>query len=397
MNDGTITGLLRTTVVVGAALAVIGSAIAIAIGHAGSWWAGGGAFLALTTLFFAAFAWFVIPEQFRNPVVWTMAAFACFGGLATAGTASVALIVIDNPDLVNAVINDTATGSDLPLTAAWILVFTAPLWAGSLFTLLTFGLLLFPDGALPSPRWHWVGILAAIGILATIAGLAWGYRPESTVLPEDGALAYTGFLIIAIAAFLSLLAPIRRFPSSGATRQQLKWIMWGASILLATIAVTLVLAVLGRNRYENLTTVAFLVAAPVFIVSYGIAVARYRLYDIDIIVNRTVVYGAVVAILAALYTALVSTAALLPRSDNDLILVASVLIAAAVFNPLRRRIQSFVDTRFYRSHYDVRHITESFAERIRDEVDPVAISVAWIDVVTETLQPDAVGVWIKGP
>ena len=127
------------------------------------------------------------------------------------------------------------------------------------------------------------------------------------------------------------------------------------------------------------------------------AIFRYQLYDIDIIVNRTVVYGAVVAILAALYTALVSTAALLPRSDNDLILVASVLIAAAVFNPLRRRIQSFVDTRFYRSHYDVRHITESFAERIRDEVDPVAISVAWIDVVTETLQPDAVGVWIKGP
>ncbi len=177
MSHRTLVGLLRVTVVIGGALAVIGSAMLIAIGHAGSWWSEFFAFLALFSVFFAVFVWLVIPQQPRNAVLWTMAASAFFGGLVVAGAAGVAVLV-DDPDLV---LGGSVAPADLPGSAAWILVFTGWAWAGTIFPLMTFGLLLFPDGRLPSPRWRKVGVFAGVSILVTTVAAFCSYRPSSTV------------------------------------------------------------------------------------------------------------------------------------------------------------------------------------------------------------------------
>ena len=175
MSDRRMVRLLRATVVIGGALAVIGSAILIVDGHAGSWWSGAYAFFALFSVFFAVFGWLVIPQQPRNAVVWTMAASAAFLGLFIIGLAG-AVLVVDDPNPVLAASQSVAP-ADISPSAAWILMFTQPAFLLALFPLLTFGLLLFPDGRLPSPRWRWVGVLAGELVLFGLAVLLFGRAP----------------------------------------------------------------------------------------------------------------------------------------------------------------------------------------------------------------------------
>ena len=149
----------------------------------------------------------------------------------------------------------------------------------------------------------------------------------------------------------------------------------------------------------NLLTYAALFSFTGIPVAVGVAVLKYRLYDIDLLINRTLVYGSLTAVLVAFYFALIVVLqrvfVLLTGQRSALAVVASTLLIAALFNPLRRRIQSFIDRRFYRSKYDARKILESFSTQLRDETDLDALSKDLVGVVRETMQPAYISLWLR--
>ena len=369
MSDRTVARLLRVMVVIGGGLAVIGSAMVIAIGHAGPWWSEFYAFIALFSVFFAVFGWLVIPQQPRNAVVWTMAASAFLGGLTVAGLAGAAVLVDD----ANLVFGGSVVPAELPGSAAWILAFTGWAALGSVFPPVTFGLLLFPDGKLPSPRWRWVGVLAAFGILVTTGSEAWGYRPGSTVpieVVEEGALLNAGVLALMLATILSLVALIGRFRrSSGDTREQFKWVVWGASIF---VVVLIAIITVEGTQYEGLSLGPLMAATAVFLASYGIAVGRYRLYDIDLVINKTLVVGALALALGATYVAVVAGAGWLLGSGGETefgLQVAATALVAIAFQPLRRRAQQWANRAVYGQRATPYEVLARFSHRAAEASD----------------------------
>jgi len=370
MSDRTVVGLLRVTVVIGGALAVIGSAVVIAIGHAGSWWSEFFAFLTLFSVFFAVFVWLVIPQQPRNAVLWTMAASAFFGGLAVAGVAGAALLV----DAPNLVFGGSVVPADLPGSAAWILAFTNWAWVWTFIPLLTFGLLLFPDGTLPSPRWRWVGVFAGVAILVTTVADAWIYRPGSTVpievAEDEGLLLFAGIVAFMFAILLSLAALVGRFRrSSGATREQFKWVVWGASSFVPALLVSIIF---GGTRYEGLGRALLMAATAVFLASYGIAVGKYRLYGIDVVINKTLAAGAVALALGATYVSVVAGAGWLLRSGGQTELgpqVAATALVAIAFQPVRRRAQQWANRAVYGRRATPYEVLSRFSHRAAEASD----------------------------
>jgi hypothetical protein len=255
-------------------------------------------------------------------------------------------------------------------------------------------LYLFPNGRFV-PRWtRWLG-LASIGILAPSI-----FSPYSFLslwrYPLLNALVGGPLLSVPI-----LLQVYRyRRVSDAAQRQQTKWVVFGivtamggycAFILLDVLLPSALLAsVLGNTAYFVLTLL--------IPISIAVAVLRYRLYDIDILINRTLVYGSLTAALVALYfvgiVVLQRLFVALTGEKSTLAVVASTLVIAALFTPLRRRIQSFIDRRFYRRKYDARKTLEAFSAQLRDETDLNALSDDLTGVVRETMQPAHVSLWL---
>jgi uncharacterized membrane protein YhdT len=213
-------------------------------------------------------------------------------------------------------------------------------------------------------------------------------------------LLFVSPLLTAAAAF-SLFVRLRR--AVGVERQQIKWFAYAA---VATVSASTLANVIPRvidtplwfERAGFVLNVAFVLAIPV---SIGIAILRYHLYDIDIIINRTLVYGSLTATLLAVYFGGVATTQAIFRTitgheeQPQLAIVVSTLVIAALFNPLRRRIQSFIDRRFYRSKYDARKTLEAFSAKLREETDLDALSGDLVGVVRETMQPAHVSVWLR--
>ena len=198
------------------------------------------------------------------------------------------------------------------------------------------------------------------------------------------------FASIIISA-LSLVARYRR--ASGVERQQLKWLAFAAVL----VALSLVGQPLGEalwNLLDAATTTALYVAV-------GVAILRHRLYDIDVIINRALVYGSLTATLVALYfggiVLLHRFFVILTGERSTLAVVASTLLIAALFNPLRRRVQGFVDRRFYRSKYDAVKTLEGFSVKLRDETDLDALNDDLVGVVRETVQPAHASLWLRSP
>jgi hypothetical protein len=267
-------------------------------------------------------------------------------------------------------------------------------------------LMVFPTGRLPSRRWRpvaWaagaVFVLAALSSPLLPGSPADGLRPNPIAIPAlEGVLrlayatANAVLFGVILAALVSLVVRFRR--ATGVERQQLKWFAYGTALLLLLPVAGAVGARLGDTAGELLVA-AIVSALPVAI---GIAVLRYRLYDIDRLVNRTVVYGLLTVLLAGVYAGLVfALSQLLNPADQQsaLAVAASTLVVAALFQPARRRIQGLVDRRFNRRRYDAARTVAAFSTRLRDQIELDTLSTELLAVVDQTVQPVQLSLWLR--
>jgi hypothetical protein len=239
-----------------------------------------------------------------------------------------------------------------------------------------------------------------------VAVAAWPQRGPALVDPAGegpalpaavealGGVAFPLMLVCGVAAVLSLVVRFRR--SRGVERQQLKWFVYAAAVTLAGVLVIELVPIPEGSVADDLLAVVGLVVVPSIPVAAGIAILRYRLYEIDRIVNRTLVYGLLSALLVLVYAA---GALWLPRlldlGESELVVAASTLAVAALFQPARRRVQALVDRRFNRARYDAARTVEAFSARLRDQVDLDTLSAELLAVVDHTVQPAAASLWLR--
>ena len=317
----------------------------------------------------------------------------------------------------------------LEVYAAWFsswIWFTQPLG-------LVFLMLLFPDGRLASRRWRVVAWVALCGTALAALGDAvipeyWSYHPHVLnpfrtmvlngsgfttyqTISAAGLLGYTLLVASNLAALFSLI--LRLYRTWGDERQQIKWFLFAAVPAALCLSPTLLQYIVDRFTEEFLSATVQIMSWDVYgylfhVSLFGllavsvctyIAILKYRLYDIDVIINRTLVYGSLTATLVGLYVGgillLQSVFVVLTGEKSTLAVVASTLLIAALFNPLRQRIQSFIDRRFYRRKYDARKTLEAFSSKLRDETDLNALSEDLTSVVRETMQPAHVSLWLR--
>jgi len=290
-------------------------------------------------------------------------------------------------------------------TAAW---FSSWSWTLLVVVPTTFLLLLFPDGRLPSPRWRPVAWCVGLGIVGFVVGYALDagplgdfpqlVNPYGIDSPVVGIVTVASNAVVGVCMVASAISVIVRARHAGRVeRQQIKWLAYGGAVVVGTIFVSGGISVWS----ETLSIAAIslgLLGLPVFT---GVAIVRYRLYDIDLIINRTLVYGVLTGTLALVYFGGVATSQAIFRAltgqeqQPQLAVVVSTLVIAALFTPLRRRIQSFIDRRFYRSKYDARKTLETFSAKLRDETDLEALNNDLVSVVRETMQPAHVSLWLR--
>jgi hypothetical protein len=298
------------------------------------------------------------------------------------------------------------------------------IWVPPVGLLGIYMILLFPDGRLPSRRWRPFALFAgAVMVLTSVAvtispGPLEGHPRVSNPFGLEGHSIVAQTLLRApvlfpICILISAFSLIWRYRHSGGeVRLQIRWVAFAASLVGITYAVALVSgfflipetssAEQGTPLWLALIQDAVLMSYAGVPIAVGFAVLRYRLYDIDILINRTLVYGSLTAMLVALYVGgvvgLQALLRLLSDQESTLAVVASTLAIAALFNPLRRRVQAFVDRRFYRKKYDARKTLEAFSGKLRDETDLQTLSGDLVRVVSETMQPAHVSLWVRpGP
>jgi hypothetical protein len=294
------------------------------------------------------------------------------------------------------------------------------LWVPGVGLIGTFLLLLFPDGRLPSPGWKslgWISSAALIvpSLLIVVAPgnyTASGY-PEVTnplgieVLQGAASVVYGLVLLIPLCIIGCAAALIQRFRRSrGLERLQLKWLAAGAGASAAAYLIAMVVSIpydWGTSTTPSLVTLIQNTALFSFVLiplAAGIAMLKHRLYDIDLIINRTLVYGAVSAFLALVYVGGVFGVGGLLRSatgqqSSNLAVAVSTLAVAALFRPVRTRMQAFIDRRFYRHKYDMGRTLQDFSARMRDQLDLDTLNAELLAVVSRALRPSHVTLWIK--
>jgi hypothetical protein len=274
-------------------------------------------------------------------------------------------------------------------------------------------LMLFPTGRLPSRRWRWLAWLTVAYILVGVITAAFSpgaymgfLGPIRNPLGIEGftqfykAVVYTMSPALFLAAAFYLVVRLRQ--AVGVERQQLKWLAYAAGgLVIVTILVIITIALDTPRWYEWVANAISVVVTPGVPIAIGIAILRYRLYEIDVIINRTLVYGSLTAVLVALYFGGVATTqailqALTGREElPQLVVVASTLAIAALFNPLRRRVQNLVDRSFYRRKYDAAKTLETFSAKLRDETDLNSLNSDLLSVVRDTMQPEHVSLWLR--
>jgi hypothetical protein len=352
------------------------------------WWTGALPFLAFTTV--GALILSRRPHNGIGWLCWAIGAVVCFG---TVGFEAASRIVSDPVSRPVALV--------LRLSSVTFLV--------SLLGLLPLLVLLFPTGRLPSPRWRpavWVfagGLVLYLGLdvlqpgpvggglPANLLGVGWAERLLERIGPALGLL----FILFVVLVLTSLVLRFRR--SRGDVRQQLKWFTFAAA-LTALLPPTLG-SLVERAGSQLVGGVFFTLVAVLLPAAIGVAILKYRLYDIDRIINRTLVYGVLTVLLGAVYVGLVLALGQLfggiGSETTSWAVAGATLAVAALFQPARRRIQQVVDRRFNRRKYNAAMTIELFSARLREQVDLDTLSVELLAVVDQTMQPTAASLWLR--
>ena len=358
--------------------------------------------LALGMVTFPVVGVLVATRQPRNAVGWILLGVGLAWQLAAVAGAYTAW--------------STAHPETLP-GAVYATVLTEVLWIPGLGPLGTFLILLFPDGRLPTPRWRWWARVC--GASVSVATVGFVFLPGeisvgSGVLNPIGIDALAPLEPVVLAAVLSMpvciagcaVAAVRRFRRSlGVQRLQLKWLAAAAGVVSALYLVMMILGVAydwSTDRTPLWLTVLQNVSLGSFVLlplAVGVAILKYRLYDIDRLINRALVYGTVSAVLVGVYVLGVVSAGAAMRAvtgseQGNLAVAGSTLAVAALFRPFRARVQNFIDRRFYRAKYNAALTVEAFSARLRQETELATLSQELRDVVTQTVQPARVSVWI---
>ena len=378
---------------------------------AGAWSTAGDALIFMTFLAFPLVGALTASRRPRNPIGWI-----CL----TVGLLWMLMIVGEEYSTYG-----LAVPGSVPFPVTIFALTYAWLWAPAVGLLGTYLILLFPDGKLPSGRWRPLALISgAVIVVESIAvfltpGPLDGLGGARNPLGLEGLhwLTVLGWIVLPLlplCMFASAASVVLRFRRSGGeVREQIKWIAFAASlmgslyllIMSASLINWLISAPgtqsdLGTQTWwgallEDVTVLSF-AGIPVAI---GFAVLKYRLYDIDVLINRTLVYGSLTATLVALYFGSVvflqGALRFLTGQESQLAVVASTLAIAALFNPLRRRLQGLVDRRFYRRKYDARKTLEAFSARLRDETDLQTLNNDLVGAVRETMQPAHVSLWLR--
>jgi hypothetical protein len=351
---------------------------------------------------FAIVAALIVSRQPRNTIGWIL-------------MVPVGLYVVGGPQA--SYIESLAPSSPEPTVPLLLMVwFSNWNWLLLIFPLL-FIPLFFPNGRSPTPRWRWVGV-AAIGwatLFVLMVTLARKINANTTpnilldnpigVLGKDTtelllSVWIAGLLLLVVVCAVSLFVRYRR--ANETEREQIKWLLYASAVFLVVYGSGFVSGLGGSASLGGyIWSVFFGLSVITLPAAIGIAILRYRLYDIDIVINRTLVYGALTALLVAVYFGGVTATQAIFRAltgqekQPQLAIVVSTLVIAALFNPLRRRIQSFIDRRFYRRKYDAAKTLAAFSAKLRDETDLEALNSELVGVVRETMQPAHVSLWLR--
>ncbi|HEV3463226.1 MAG TPA: hypothetical protein VG846_04515 [Actinomycetota bacterium] len=367
----------------GLAVGLIGAALAVNAARLLPGWPG---VLAVLSLVFITVGAYLAGRRPGNPVGWLLLGWGVVMAFGSFTGAYVDRGVVRDPGSLPG-----------PEWAAWA---EAVVWHPA-FSLLAFLLLLFPHGRLPSPRWRpfaWLTV-AVYALLSLSAAFSPGavnlYYPQVTPpvqLPGAG-LADTAFdwllggqLLVLFTALASLVLRLRRAP--GEERQQVKWFVYTV-VTVVVVFVTTTLILSGGYLFPVFGLIP---------VSVAVAVFKYRLYEIDRLINRTLVYGLLTALLIGVYAGLVFLLGVVldpAVGESSLAVAAATLAVAALFQPLRRRLQDLVDRRFNRRRYDAARTVERFSGRLRDQVDLDTLAAELLAVVDHTVQPASASLWLR--
>jgi uncharacterized membrane protein YhdT len=352
----------------------------------------------LTAISYAPVGALIASRHPENPVGWLLCLYGFVISLSYFSAEYAIYALLAQPDSLPA-------GEAM----AWVFSWMLPLVIG--FSTLSY--LLFPTGRLPSRRWRWAVWLTVAFIVVGVLLGAFSSGPLSDLGPIQNplgivsladiysAILYTTFSVLLVAVISSVFVRLRR--AGGVEHQQIKWFAYAVAANAIAVVVAYVIPGLIETPlwFERVGFALNNIVIPAIPIAIGIAILRYRLYDIDILINRTLVYGSLTLMLALVYfggvtaTQVVFTALTGQEEQPQLTIVVSTLVIAALFTPLRRRIQSFIDRRFYRRKYDARKTLEAFSAQLRDETDLNALSEDLVGVVRETMQPAHVSLWLR--
>ena len=343
-------------------------------------------------LVFAAMGVLIAARRPRNPIGWMFIAIGFFFLFPLFATDYALYALHTNPGSLPA-----------GAFAAWATTWSWLVGIGVLVLVV----LLFPNGRLSTRRWRplaWVVVADTLISALAVAILLWperglqlvGVWEEASTTRTDSAIRIIsiGFpvLIVAmLAAVASLLLRFRR--SRGEEQQQLKWVVYGGSLPLAINVATQLATGFSETSFLLLVDAVGVLALPV---ATGVAVLKYRLYEIDLIINRTLVYLVLTTALGVSYFAFVAGISSV-AGESSLTVAGATLAVAALFQPLRRRIQAFIDRRFYRSKYDAEKTLADFSAKLRDDIDLDHLTREMAAVVHDTLQPAHFSLWLRTP
>jgi hypothetical protein len=334
----------------------------------------------------------------HNPIGWIFCTIGLIGGMRVFVAEYAIVTLLAEP---GSPLGRLPGGEALAWVSSW-------LWVPHI-ALFLYLALLFPDGRPPSPRWQpfaWlVGVVAVVGMVAVAfwperaAGFDLTNHPIGMEVATDAVnpveiILYT----LALVAMSSLVVRLRR--TNGVERQQVKWFAFAVAVLaISAILAYVVSETLGLRWLAWISSVLVIVGVVGLPVAMGIAIFRYRLYNIDVLINRTLVYGSLTAVLILVYVGSVvllqELFLTLTGEQSQLAVVVSTLAIAALFNPLRRRIQGFIDRSFYRRKYDAAKTLTAFSAKLREGTDLDTLMDDVLSVVQGTMQPAHVSLWLR--